>query len=221
MGLFDLFGKKNTLPTKEEALPGRSQAMPVPAKHYVNGNPLKGDFPAGLEQIIFGLGCFWGAERKFWQQPGVFTTAVGYAAGFTPNPTYQEVCSGMTGHNEVVLVVYNPQEISVSQLLKVFWESHDPTQGMRQGNDAGTQYRSGIYVYSPEQKQLAETSRDLYQEALTKAGYGKITTEILDAPEFYYAEDYHQQYLAKNPNGYCGLGGTKVTCPMPVGVSAN
>jgi peptide-methionine (S)-S-oxide reductase len=221
MGLFDLFGKKNTLPTKEQALPGRSQAMPVPAKHYVNGNPLKGDFPAGLEQIIFGLGCFWGAERKFWQQPGVFTTAVGYAAGFTPNPTYQEVCSGMTGHNEVVLVIYNPQEISVSQLLKVFWESHDPTQGMRQGNDAGTQYRSGIYVYSPEQKQLAETSRDLYQEALTKAGYGKITTEILDAPEFYYAEDYHQQYLAKNPNGYCGLGGTKVTCPMPVGVSAN
>lgn len=221
MGLFDLFGKKNTLPTKEQALPGRSQAMPVPAKHYVNGNPLKGDFPAGLEQIIFGLGCFWGAERKFWQQPGVFTTAVGYAAGFTPNPTYQEVCSGMTGHNEVVLVVYNPQEISVSQLLKVFWESHDPTQGMRQGNDAGTQYRSGIYVYSPEQKQLAETSRDLYQEALTKAGYGKITTEILDAPEFYYAEDYHQQYLAKNPNGYCGLGGTKVACPMPVGVSAN
>jgi peptide-methionine (S)-S-oxide reductase len=221
MGLFDLFGKKNTLPTKEQALPGRSQAMPVPAKHYVNGHPLKGDFPAGLEQIVFGLGCFWGAERKFWQQPGVFTTAVGYAAGFTPNPTYQEVCSGMTGHNEVVLVVYNPQEISVSQLLKVFWESHDPTQGMRQGNDAGTQYRSGIYVYSPEQKQLAESSRDLFQEALTKAGYGKITTEILDAPEFYYAEDYHQQYLAKNPNGYCGLGGTKVACPMPVGVSAN
>jgi peptide-methionine (S)-S-oxide reductase len=221
MGLFDLFGKKNTLPTKEEALPGRSQAMPVPVKHYVNGNPLKGSFPAGSEQIIFGLGCFWGAERKFWQQPGVFTTAVGYAAGFTPNPTYQEVCSGMTGHNEVVLVVYNPQEISLSQLLKVFWESHDPTQGMRQGNDAGTQYRSGIYVYSPEQKQLAETSRALYQEALTKAGYGKITTEILDAPEFYYAEDYHQQYLAKNPNGYCGLGGTKVACPMPVGVSAN
>ncbi len=221
MGLFDLFGKKNTLPTKEQALPGRSQAMPVPAKHYVNGNPLKGNFPAGSEQIVFGLGCFWGAERKFWQQPGVFTTAVGYAAGFTPNPTYQEVCSGMTGHNEVVLVVYNPQEISLSQLLKVFWESHDPTQGMRQGNDAGTQYRSGIYVYSPEQKQLAETSRDLYQEALTKAGYGKITTEILDAPEFYYAEDYHQQYLAKNPNGYCGLGGTKVSCPMPMGVSAN
>lgn len=221
MGLFDLFGKKNTLPTKEEALPGRSQAMPVPAKHYVNNHPLKGPFPDGLEQIVFGLGCFWGAERKFWQQPGVFTTAVGYAAGFTPNPTYQEVCSGMTGHNEVVLVVYNPQEISVGQLLKVFWESHDPTQGMRQGNDTGTQYRSGIYVYSPEQKQLAETSRDLYQEALVKAGYGKITTEILDAPEFYYAEDYHQQYLAKNPGGYCGLGGTKVLCPMPVGVSAN
>jgi len=221
MGLFDLFGKKNTLPSKEQALPGRSQAMPVPAKHYVNGHPLKGNFPEGSEQIVFGLGCFWGAERKFWQQPGVFTTAVGYAAGFTPNPTYQEVCSGMTGHNEVVLVVYNPQEISLSQLLKVFWESHDPTQGMRQGNDAGTQYRSGIYVYSPEQKQLAESSRDLFQEALTKAGYGKITTEILDAPEFYYAEDYHQQYLAKNPNGYCGLGGTKVDCPMPVGVSAN
>ncbi|CEJ46591.1 peptide-methionine (S)-S-oxide reductase MsrA [Umezakia ovalisporum] len=215
MGLFG-FGKKLTLPTPEEALPGRAKSMPVPNEHYVNKNPLKPPFPEGMEKAMFGLGCFWGAERKFWQLPGVYTTAVGYAAGFTPNPTYDQVCTGMTGHNEVVLVVFDSKVISYSQLLKVFWESHNPTQGMRQGNDTGTQYRSGIYVYSPEQKQLAEASRDAYQQALNKAGYGKITTEILDAPEFYYAEAYHQQYLAKNPNGYCGLGGTKVACPIGV-----
>ena len=215
MALFG-FGKKNTLPTSEEALPGRSAAMPVPTKHFVNGNPLKAPFPNGLELAMFGLGCFWGAERKFWQQEGVFSTAVGYAAGHTPNPTYQEVCTGMTGHNEVVLVVFNPKMVSYAQLLQIFWESHNPTQGMRQGNDTGTQYRSGIYVYSPEQQQLAESSRDNYQKALKKAGYGEITTEILNAPTFYYAEDYHQQYLAKNPNGYCGLGGTNVACPVPL-----
>lgn len=207
------FGKKLSLPSPEEALPGRSEVMPVPERHFVNGNPLKPPFPAGMETAVFGLGCFWGAERKFWQQEGVFSTAVGYAAGVTPNPTYQEVCTGMTGHNEVVLVVYDPNVISYEALLKVFWESHNPTQGMRQGNDVGTQYRSGIYVYSDEQKQAAEASRAAYQQALKQAGYGDITTEILDAPEFYYAEDYHQQYLAKNPGGYCGLGGTKVCFP--------
>jgi len=208
------FGKKVTLPTAREALPGRSEKMPVPSGHYVNGHPLQPPFPAGMETAMFGLGCFWGAERKFWQLEGVYTTAVGYAAGITPNPTYQEVCTGMTGHNEVVLVVYDPSVISYEQLLKVFWESHNPTQGMRQGNDTGTQYRSGIYTYSPQQKQLAEKSRSMYQEALNQASYGQITTEILDAPEFYYAEVYHQQYLAKNPGGYCGLGGTKVECPI-------
>ena len=208
------FGKKLTLPTVREALPGRSEKMPVPSGHYVNGHPLQPPFPAGMETAMFGLGCFWGAERKFWQLEGVYTTAVGYAAGITPNPTYQEVCTGMTGHNEVVLVVYDPSVISYEQLLKVFWESHNPTQGMRQGNDTGTQYRSGIYTYSPQQRQLAEKSRSMYQEALNKAGHGQITTEILDAPEFYYAEVYHQQYLAKNPGGYCGLGGTKVECPI-------
>ncbi len=208
------FGKKLTLPTAREALPGRSEKMPVPSTHYVNGHPLQPPFPAGMESAMFGLGCFWGAERKFWQLEGVYTTAVGYAAGITPNPTYQEVCTGMTGHNEVVLVVYDPSVISYEQLLKVFWESHNPTQGMRQGNDTGTQYRSGIYTYSPLQKQLAEKSRSIYQEALNKAGHGQITTEIIDAPEFYYAEVYHQQYLAKNPGGYCGLGGTKVECPI-------
>ncbi|HLO86640.1 MAG TPA: peptide-methionine (S)-S-oxide reductase MsrA [Nostocaceae cyanobacterium] len=213
MGIFG-FGKKLAMPTREQALPGRTQQMPVPAKHYVNGNPLKAPFPEGLETAMFGLGCFWGAERKFWQQKGVYTTAVGYAAGYTPNPTYREVCTGLTGHNEVVLVVFDPQVITYNQLLKVFWESHDPTQGMRQGNDTGTQYRSGIYVYSDTQKQQAEASRDAYQQNLNQAGFGKITTEILDAPEFYYAEDYHQQYLAKNPNGYCGLGGTGVACPI-------
>ena len=208
------FGKKLTLPTAREALPGRSEKMPVPSTHYVNGHPLQPPFPGGMESAMFGLGCFWGAERKFWQLEGVYTTAVGYAAGITPNPTYQEVCTGMTGHNEVVLVVYDPSVISYEQLLKVFWESHNPTQGMRQGNDTGTQYRSGIYTYSPQQKQLAEKSRSIYQEALNKAGHGQITTEIIDAPEFYYAEVYHQQYLAKNPGGYCGLGGTKVECPI-------
>ncbi|MBI4784184.1 MAG: peptide-methionine (S)-S-oxide reductase MsrA [Oscillatoriophycideae cyanobacterium NC_groundwater_1537_Pr4_S-0.65um_50_18] len=212
MVLFGL-GKKSSMPTPDKALPGRAEAMAVPAKHFVNGNPLQPPFPEGTEKVVFGLGCFWGAERKFWQQAGVFTTAVGYAAGLTPNPTYQEVCSGMTGHNEVVLVVFDPKVISYEALLKVFWESHDPTQGMRQGNDAGTQYRSGIYVYSDSQKAIAEASQAAYQQALTAAGYGKITTEILDAPEFYYAEAYHQQYLAKNPNGYCGLGGTKVCLP--------
>jgi peptide-methionine (S)-S-oxide reductase len=208
------FGKKLTLPTAREALPGRSEKMPVPSAHYVNGHPLQPPFPGGMESAMFGLGCFWGAERKFWQLEGVYTTAVGYAAGITPNPTYQEVCTGMTGHNEVVLVVYDPSVISYEQLLKVFWESHNPTQGMRQGNDTGTQYRSGIYTYSPQQRQLAEKSRSMYQEALNQASYGQITTEILDAPEFYYAEVYHQQYLAKNPGGYCGLGGTKVECPI-------
>lgn len=207
------FGKKLTLPSPENALPGRAESISVPAHHFVNGNPLKPPYPDGLEMAMFGLGCFWGAERKFWQQNGVFVTAVGYAGGITPNPTYQEVCTGMTGHNEVVRVVFDPQAIGYEALLKAFWESHDPTQGMRQGNDVGTQYRSGIYVYSDSQRQLAEASRDAYQQALKAGGYGNITTEILDAPEFYYAEDYHQQYLAKNPNGYCGLGGTKVCYP--------
>jgi peptide-methionine (S)-S-oxide reductase len=217
MALFG-FGKKLNLPTPDEALPGRTTAMPVPASHYVNGNPLKPPYPAGMEMAMFGMGCFWGAERKFWQLPGVFVTAVGYAGGATPNPTYQEVCTGLTGHNEVVRVVFDPKVISYEELLKVFWESHDPTQGMRQGNDTGTQYRSGIYTYSPKQKKLAQATRDAYQQALKAAGYGNITTEILDAPEFYYAESYHQQYLAKNPNGYCGLGGTKVECPITLGV---
>ena len=202
------------LPTNELALPGRDSRMPVPDKHFVNGNALQPPFCDGLQQIIFGMGCFWGAERKFWQLDGVYTTAAGYAAGITPNPTYQEVCSGMTGHNEVVLVVYDPNKISTEQLLKTFWESHDPTQGMQQGNDRGTQYRSGIYVFDEQQKQAAETTRGFYQQELAKNGYGEITTEILDAPEFYYAEDYHQQYLAKNPNGYCGLGGTGTSCTI-------
>jgi len=213
-------GKKTAMPSPEKALPGRDNKMPVPDKHYVNGNPLTPPFPEGMETAMFGMGCFWGAERKFWQQDGVFTTAVGYAAGYTPNPTYQEVCSGLTGHNEVVLVVFDPKAISYEQVLKVFWENHDPTQGMRQGNDVGTQYRSGIYVYSDEQKRLAEASRHVYQEQLHKAGYGDITTEILDAPEFYYAEAYHQQYLAKNPGGYCGLGGTNVACPVGLSVES-
>lgn len=214
MSFFELFGKKAEMPSPQEALPGRSQSMPVPEQHFVNGNPLKSPFPEGLETAMFGLGCFWGAERKFWQAEGVFTTAVGYAAGYTPNPTYREVCSGRTGHNEVVYVVFDPKVISYEQILKIFWESHDPTQGMRQGNDVGTQYRSGVYTYSEEQKKLAEASREMYQKALKEAGYGEITTEILAAPEFYYAEDYHQQYLAKNPGGYCGLGGTSVACPI-------
>jgi peptide-methionine (S)-S-oxide reductase len=194
--------------------------MPVPAKHYVNGHPLSVPFPDGLEQVVFGLGCFWGAERKFWQQSGVYVTAVGYAGGFTPNPTYEEVCSGRTGHNEVVLVVHDPAKIPLERLLKTFWESHDPTQGMRQGNDVGTQYRSGIYASDPAQKAAALASRDAYQAMLTKAGLGAITTEIVDAPPFYFAEDYHQQYLAKNPAGYCGLGGTGVSCPIGLGQAA-
>ena len=212
------FGKKLTVPSPEEALPGRAQSMPVPSHHYVNGNPLQPPYPTSLEMAMFGLGCFWGAERVFWKQDGVFTTAVGYSAGITPNPTYEEVCTGRTGHNEVVRVVFDPNVISYEALLKVFWENHNPTQGMRQGNDVGTQYRSGIYVYSSAQRKLAEASRDTYQQALDAAGYGKITTEIIDAPEFYYAEGYHQQYLAKNPNGYCGLGGTNVACPVGVNV---
>ena len=205
--------KTTELPSPEQALPGRDTAMPVPEKHYVLGTPLSPPFPETMQQALFGLGCFWGAERKFWQLDGVYTTAVGYAAGITPNPTYQEVCTGMTGHNEVVLVVFDPEQIRYQQLLTVFWESHDPTQGMRQGNDVGAQYRSGIYTFSDEQQQLAEASRDAYQQALSQNGFRDITTEILPAPAFYYAEDYHQQYLAKNPNGYCGLGGTGVSCP--------
>ncbi|MEM6518469.1 MAG: peptide-methionine (S)-S-oxide reductase MsrA [Cyanobacteria bacterium P01_C01_bin.70] len=212
------FGKKLELPSPDEALPGRSEPIPVPDKHYVNGNSLKPPFPEGMETAVFGMGCFWGAERKFWQTEGVYTTAVGYAAGHTPNPTYREVCSGMTGHNEVVLVVYDPSVISYEGILKVFWENHNPTQGMRQGNDTGTQYRSGIYTYSDEQRRIAEASCKAYQQRLEQEGYGKITTEILDAPEFYYAEDYHQQYLAKNPGGYCGLGGTGVACPTGLSV---
>jgi peptide-methionine (S)-S-oxide reductase len=203
---------KQTLPTSDQALPGRDQPVPVPDAHHVNGNPLRPPFPEGLETAMFAMGCFWGAERIFWQAPGVFTTAVGYAAGHTRNPTYEEVCSGMTGHAEAVLVVFDPKAIGYGDLLRLFWESHDPTQGMRQGNDVGTQYRSGIYAYSPEQQAMAEASRDAYQAALGETSYGAITTEILDAPAFYYAESYHQQYLAKNPGGYCGLGGTGVSC---------
>jgi peptide-methionine (S)-S-oxide reductase len=209
-----LFSKKVSMPAREQALPGRAQRMPVAAKHFVLHNPMTPPFPDGMQQALFGLGCFWGAEKKFWQTPGVYTTAVGYAAGFTPNPSYEEVCTGRTGHNEVVLVVFDPASVSYDQILRIFWESHDPTQGMRQGNDVGTQYRSGIYVYSPEQRRAAEASRDAYQARLRASGFGDISTEILDAPEFYYAEDYHQQYLAKNPHGYCGLGGTGVSCPI-------
>jgi peptide-methionine (S)-S-oxide reductase len=212
--------KKLEIPRREEALPGRAQAMPVPARHFVNGTPLKPPFPSGMETVVLGMGCFWGVERTFWQAPGVYTTAVGYAAGHTPNPTYEEVCTGMTGHNEVALVVFDPAEIGFNEILRVFWENHDPTQGMRQGNDIGTQYRSGIYYNSEAQKEAALASRKAYQTALTKAGLGQITTEIIAAGEFYYAEDYHQQYLAKVPNGYCGLGGTGVACPAGVGVSA-
>src|SRR5215831_13513633 len=206
--------KSSALPSAAEALPGRAQPIPTAPNHFVNGHRLKPPYPEGLEQAVFGLGCFWGAERKFWELgSGVYVTAVGYAGGFTPNPTYEEVCTGRTGHNEVVLVVFDPKTISYEALLKVFWEAHDPTQGMRQGNDVGTQYRSGIYVFSPEQRRIAESSRDAFQRALSAAGHGRITTEILDAPEFYYAESYHQQYLSKNPWGYCGHGGTGVACP--------
>jgi peptide-methionine (S)-S-oxide reductase len=215
--MFFASAKKLRLPTPEEALPGRSATMPVPARHFVLDAPLQGPFPEDTRRAIFGLGCFWGAERKFWQTTGVYTTAVGYAAGHTPNPTYEEVCSGLTGHNEVVLVVYRPADVSYEALLQVFWESHDPTQGMRQGNDLGTQYRSGIYYYDEVQHEVAKQSLERYQQALGNAGYGRITTEILPAPPFYYAESYHQQYLAKNPGGYCGLGGTGVSCPSGLG----
>ena len=212
--LFD----KRRMPLPDEALPGRSEKMAVPDTHFVNGARIAEPFPEGLERALFGMGCFWGAEKKFWQLPGVYSTAVGYAAGFTPNPTYREVCSGMTGHNEVVLVVFDPRKLSYDTLLKTFWENHDPTQGMRQGNDAGTQYRSGIYYASAAQREAAERSREAYQGRLRERGYGRITTEIMPAPEFYYAEDYHQQYLAKNPDGYCGIGGTGVSCPVGVEV---
>jgi peptide-methionine (S)-S-oxide reductase len=209
---------KTRMPAKDDALPGRQEKMPVPEAHFVNGARLQPAFPDGLERALFGLGCFWGAEKKFWQLPGVYTTAVGYAAGYTPNPTYREVCTGMTGHNEVVLVVFDPKKVPYDTLLKTFWESHDPTQGMRQGNDVGTQYRSGIYYYNEAQREAAERSREAYQAQLRNAGYERITTEIMPAGEFYYAEDYHQQYLAKNPGGYCGLGGTGVSCPVGVEV---
>jgi peptide-methionine (S)-S-oxide reductase len=208
--------KKTQMPTAEEALPGRPDPLPVADEHFVSGHRIKPPFPDGMEQAMFGLGCFWGAEKRFWEVPGVYVTAVGYAAGHTPNPTYDEVCTGMTGHNEVVLVVFDPQRVSYASLLRTFWEAHDPTQGMRQGNDVGTQYRSGIYVYSAQQRSAAEHSRDAYGQALaTTASPGPITTEILDAPVFYYAETYHQQYLAKNPHGYCGLGGLGVEYPNP------
>ncbi len=209
------------MPTREEALPGRPERMPVPERHHVNGNRIVPPFPDGMERAMFGMGCFWGAEKAFWKLPGVYSTAVGYAAGYTPNPTYEEVCTGLTGHNEVVLVVFDPRVTSFAELLRVFWEGHDPTQGMRQGNDVGTQYRSGVYAYSPEQRRLAEASRAAYQRALASAGHGTITTEIVDAPEFYYAEDYHQQYLAKNPWGYCGIGGTGVACPSGIAATAS
>ena len=214
------FSKKSEMVAAEQALPGREREMPVPAAHEVLGTPLRPPFPEGLEQLVVGLGCFWGAERVFWRASGIYTTAVGYAGGVTPNPTYEEVCSGRTGHNEVVLVVYDPKKISYEKLLKTFWENHDPTQGMRQGNDVGTQYRSGIYATTPAQKKAAEESKALFGKALAAKRFGAITTEILDAPPFYFAEDYHQQYLAKNPMGYCGLGGTGVSCPIGTGVAA-
>jgi peptide-methionine (S)-S-oxide reductase len=214
MGLFS--STKMRMPAPDQALRGREQRMPVPARHEVLGTPLEPPFPEGAELALFGMGCFWGAERVFWQAPGVISTSVGYAGGFTPNPTYEEVCSGRTGHNEVVRVVFEPSVTSYEALLGLFWENHDPTQGMRQGNDVGTQYRSGVYTYSAPQRAAAEASRDAYGRRLAEAGYGPITTEIADAPDFYYAEDYHQQYLAKVPNGYCGLGGTGVSCPVGV-----
>ena len=219
--MWQMLRKKIEMPTADRALPGRAaRAFPVPVEHFVNANRIQPPFPAGLETAMFGLGCFWGAERMFWKAAGVYSTAVGYAAGLTPNPTYEEVCSGHTGHNEVVMVWFDPTKTSYEALLKVFWEGHDPTQGMRQGNDVGTQYRSGIYAFSADQKARADASRTLFQRELAKSGMGAITTEILDAPVFYYAEDYHQQYLAKNPGGYCGLGGTGVSCPIGLGVAA-
>jgi peptide-methionine (S)-S-oxide reductase len=215
------FRKSLDMPSRDGALPGRAQPIPTADRHFVNGNPLKGPYPAGAQKAMFGLGCFWGAERKFWELgDGVYVTAVGYAAGHTPNPTYEEVCSGRTGHNEVVLVVFDPAKVSYEQLLKTFWENHNPTQGMRQGNDVGTQYRSGIYTFTAEQKRAAEESKRMYEAELKKLNFRPITTEIIDAPEFYFAEDYHQQYLAKNPFGYCGLGGTGVSCPIGTGAKA-
>ena len=210
-----LFGRdKTAMPTPDEALPGREMTMPLPPQHFVLDSPLDGPFPENAKKAVFGMGCFWGAERKFWTLPGVITTSVGYSAGYTPNPSYQEVCSGLTGHNEVVQVVYDPDQISYDDLLKVFWENHDPTQGMRQGNDVGTQYRSGIYFYDDDQREAAEKSKAMFQAELNAARYGEITTEIVPVTDYYFAEDYHQQYLAKNPNGYCGLGGTGVSCPI-------
>jgi peptide-methionine (S)-S-oxide reductase len=212
--------EKLVIPSPAECLAGRGEPMPVPERHFVNRRPLAGPYPEGMQKAVFGLGCFWGAERVFWQAPGVHITAVGYAGGSTPNPTYEEVCSGRTGHTEAVLVVYDPKVTSYEALLKLFWESHDPTQGMRQGNDIGTQYRSAIYTFSPDQRAAAEASREAYQARLEAAGLGNITTEIRDSPQFYFAEGYHQQYLAKNPNGYCGLGGTGVACPIPAKAAA-
>jgi peptide-methionine (S)-S-oxide reductase len=217
--MFSFMKKLTKLLPAESTLPGRAQPMPVPDRHFVNGHPLKGPFPAGLQQAVFGLGCFWGAERLFWKLPGVYSTAVGYAGGETKNPTYEEVCSGFTNHTEAVLVVFDPAVIGYDELLKVFWEGHDPTQGMRQGNDAGSQYRSAVYTYGAEQMKAALASKEAYEKAIRAKGFGPITTEIREAPEFFYAEDYHQQYLGKNPNGYCGLGGTGVSCPAGVTVS--
>ncbi len=214
--------KKTVMPAQGSALPGRPSPIPTAKQHFLNRHPLKGPYPEGSEKAVFGLGCFWGAERKFWELgDGIHVTAVGYAAGMTPNPTYEEVCSGRTGHNEVVLVVYDPKKISYERLLKTFWESHDPTQGMRQGNDVGTQYRSGIYTYTLAQRAAAQASKEMYDKAVQAKGYPPVTTEIADAPEFYFAEDYHQQYLAKNPGGYCGLGGTGVSCQIGTGVAAH
>ena len=215
-----MFGKPMTLPTPAEALPGRREPLPVPERHFVSGNRIVPPFPAGTEIADFGLGCFWGAEKAFWKVPGVYATAVGYQGGATPNPTYREVCTGRTGHAEVVRVVYDPAKVRYEDLLRVFFESHDPTQGMRQGNDVGTQYRSAIYVHSESQQRAAEAARDAYAAALRERGFGPVTTEIREAPPFYYAEEYHQQYLAKNPDGYCGLGGTGVSCPLGTGVGA-
>ena len=212
--------KKLELPTAAEALPGRAEPMPVPAAHFVNGHPIAPPFPEGLGMALFGMGCFWGAERKFWKTPGVWTTAVGYAGGHTPNPTYQEVCTGRTGHAEVVLALFDPRKVTYEELLRVFWEGHDPTQGMRQGNDVGTQYRSAISVFGEAQARAAEATRDAFQKTLSGAGFGRITTQIQEAPPFYYAEEYHQQYLAKNPEGYCGLGGTGISCPIGTGVAS-
>ncbi len=218
--MFGHDSKKAKIPSASDALPGRAERVPVAPEHVVSGGPMEPPWPAGAELAMFAMGCFWGAERVFWKLPGVISTAVGYSAGHTPNPTYREVCSGMTGHTEAVRVVFDPKKVSYDELLRVFWESHDPTQGMRQGNDAGTQYRSGIYAYGPAQLAAAEASRLAYQKELSRTGHGEITTELSAAPEFYYAEDYHQQYLEKNPDGYCGIGGTGVSCPVGVGVKS-